>query len=140
MVADARGVLDAVGSESVWVAGYGVGAVVALHVAALDVRVRGGAFVAPAAAGIPLLANEPAYGLSDLLCAMRAAPALVVSPRLDAEADADEVRDCVRTAQDAGAELDHRVLADYHRLSVQTRQLMRTWLHDAAARTTPAAA
>ena len=85
MVADAIEVLDALGVASAAVAGYGTGALVALHLAVLDPRVDAVAAIAPTT-DERLLAAAPAYGLADLLAALAPRPALVLAPRWDPHA------------------------------------------------------
>jgi pimeloyl-ACP methyl ester carboxylesterase len=122
MVGDAQDVLDALGLSEAWVAGYGAGAVAALHLAALEPRVAGVAAVAPTT-DEPLLARAPGYGLADLLAGVGARPCLVVAPRWDPDAAPGAV---VAAARAAGVE--HRSVADYHRLSAETREAVADWL------------
>jgi dienelactone hydrolase len=142
MVRDARTVLDAaarlpdVGADDAWLVGYGAGALVALHAAALEPRVAGVAAVAPSA-GDPLLLptgdGGPPYALADLLAALGRRPGLVLSPRWDPEARPREVAAAVRAATASGATVEHRTVADYHRLSAETRATVCAWLREAAA-------
>ena len=146
MVHDARAAiaaaatLPAVDATSPWVAGYGVGGLVALHLAALEPIVGGVAVAAPTAGDLPLLLSEPWYGLTDLLAALGRRPALVVSPVCDPEADPEDTADAVRAAAGERAPVEHAVVRDHNRLSDDTRALLAGWLGAAAGRTRTLAA
>lgn len=149
MVRDAQDVLTAAGQVPEldpgrpWLVGYGTGALVGMHLAALDPRVSGAALVAPTSGdGLLAAAADPApgYGMADLLASFGARPALVLSPRWDPEGDADDVAAAVRAAAGTGAAVEHAVVRDYHRLSAETRVAVRAWLGVAAGRELRAAA
>jgi dienelactone hydrolase len=138
MVRDARGAIAAaatvagVDARRVWVAGYGAGAVVALHLGVLDPRVAGVAAIAPTAGEAALLAREPVHDLADLLAGLAARPALVVSPSTDAEAGPGDVAAAVRAAVAAGATVSHATVPGPHRLSGEARTLLRAWLTESS--------
>ncbi len=120
---DAAAALDQVDGSAAWLVGYAAGAVAALHVAALAPdRVAGLALVAPHD-GAPLFAQPPGYGLADLLGAAGDRPVLLLTPRRHPEADPQAVAEVAREAFAA-----HRVIDDHHRLSGQTRALIRAWM------------
>lgn len=146
MVHDAARVVSAaqalapVSGAPAWIAGYGAGAMVGLHLAALDPGVAGGAFVAPLS-GDPLLPEEPpGHGLADLLAAFGARPGLVLRPRWDPEGARGHVAASARAAASVGAAVEHRTVADYHRLSADPRTLVVAWLDQAARGASRAAA
>jgi dienelactone hydrolase len=140
MVHDARAAIAAaatlpeVDATRPWLAGYGVGGLVALHLAALEPIIGGLAVAAPTAGDVPLLLAEPWYGLTDLLCALGNRPALVVSPACDAEADPADTGDAVRAAAGEMARVEHAVVRDHNRLSEDTRALLAGWLTETSAR------
>ena len=134
MVADARAVLDALEVEVAWVVGYATGGLTALHLACEDDRVAGLALVAPTT-NEPLLAAEPDYGLADLLAAVAPRPTLVLDPRWDPDARPGAVAACCRVA---GPHVEHRRLADYHRLSGETRAVVTEWLAQTTTSRAPA--
>jgi hypothetical protein len=127
LVADARAVLDAVRGPA-WVAGYGAGALVGAHLAATDRRVLGAALVAPLT-GDPLLGpgDAPTRTLADLLLAIRPRPALLATPLVDPVCPP-----AAYAAAIAASGVDHLVLDDHHRLSAETRFVLRAWLASAA--------
>jgi pimeloyl-ACP methyl ester carboxylesterase len=134
MVRDSQAALDAltrlpyVDPESIWVVGYGLGAMVGLHLAALDDRLAGLAAVCPPApfrtdtdetetgglrrwtrqhALLPRLdrfigrEGEVPYDLDDLLASLAPKPTLVLSPTLDYEAPLTRVTAAVESAHRA---------------------------------------
>jgi glucuronyl esterase-like protein len=138
MVADAAGVLAAartleaaVAPGAPVIAGYGTGAVVGLHLA-LAVPARALALAAPTASDA-VLAAPAAYGLGDLLAAVRV-PTLVVDPKWDPEAPRGAVAAACRSA---GPHVEHVPIRDWHRLSGETRAAMLAWLAGAAASAPP---
>ncbi|MGY1607932.1 glucuronyl esterase domain-containing protein [Geodermatophilus sp. SYSU D00700] len=131
MTADAAAVAAvaaaATGHDRAWVAAYGTGALVALHLAALgtgpgDVPPAGMVLAAPTC-GEPLLRARPGYTLADLLTATAALPAVVLDPAWDPEAPPGAVAAACRAAG-----VPRVPLADWHRLSAATRSAMVDWL------------
>ncbi|MGE3779548.1 MAG: alpha/beta fold hydrolase [Pirellulaceae bacterium] len=131
MVADVRGAVDALSNmegldtQRIFVAGYSIGATVALHAAALDERIAGVISVAgftpmretahQAREGIrayshlhgllPRLgffvgheASVP-YDYHEVLACIAPRPMLVVAPAMDKDHPADDVRQCVAEAE-----------------------------------------
>jgi hypothetical protein len=123
-VADARAVLDVTGPA--WVAGYGAGALAGALLAATDPRVLGAAHVAPLT-GEPLLAERPPFTLADVLAALAGRPALLATPLIDPICEPAAYAGAARAAG-----VEHVVLDDHHRLSVETRFVVRAWLAAAA--------
>lgn len=124
LVADASAVLDATGPA--WLAGYGAGALAGALLAAVDDRVLGSALVAPLT-GEPLLDERPPFTFADVLSALANRPALLATPLIDPSC---EPATYARAAAEAG--VDHLVLDDHHRLSTETRFVVRAWLaHEA---------
>jgi pimeloyl-ACP methyl ester carboxylesterase len=139
MTADAAAVAAvaaaATGHERTWVAAYGTGALVALHLAALGQVRPAGAVLAAPSCGEPLLRARPAYTLADLLAATADRPALVLDPAWDPEAPAGAVAAACRAAG-----VPRVPLADWHRLSGATRSAMVDWLDLHGPRRGPARA
>ncbi|MGR7027149.1 glucuronyl esterase domain-containing protein [Geodermatophilus sp. URMC 62] len=133
MAADAAAVAAvaaaATGHDRPWVAAYGTGALVALHLAALGTGPGGvppaGAVLAAPSCGEPLLRARPGYTLADLLAALADRPAVVLDPAWDPEAPAGAVAAACRAAG-----VPRVPLADWHRLSVATRSAMVDWLEE----------
>ncbi|SDD30080.1 Alpha/beta hydrolase family protein [Geodermatophilus telluris] len=127
MTADAAAVaavaVAATGHERAWVAAYGTGALVALHVSALGQVPLAGAVLAAPTCGEPLLRARPDYTLADLLAATAGRPALVLDPAWDPEAPPGAVAAACRAAG-----VPRVPLADWHRLSGATRTAMVAWL------------
>ncbi|SFO74097.1 Alpha/beta hydrolase family protein [Geodermatophilus dictyosporus] len=127
MTADAAAVAAvaaaATGHDRVWVAAYGTGALVALHVAALGGAPLAGAVLAAPSCGEPLLRARPGYTLADLLAAVADRPAVVLDPAWDPEAPPGAVAAACRAAG-----VPRVPLADWHRLSGATRTAMVDWL------------
>ncbi len=73
--------------------------------------------------GAALFAEPPGYGLADLLRAAGDRPVLLLTPRRHPEGDPEAIADVAREAFAA-----HRVIDDHHRLSGQTRALIRAWM------------
>jgi hypothetical protein len=84
--------------------------------------VAGAAVVAPHD-GVPVLARPARYGVLDLLRALHGRPVLLLAPARDPEADPGAVAAAARAAGVA-----HRVIDDHHRLSGQSRALIRAWM------------
>lgn len=133
MTADAAAVAAvaaaATGHDRAWVAAYGTGALVALHLSALgpgmrDVPLAGAVLAAPSC-GEPLLRARPGYTLADLLAATADRPAVVLDPAWDPEAPPGAVAAACRAAGVARVPL-----ADWHRLSGATRTAMLDWLDE----------
>ncbi|WP_369255210.1 glucuronyl esterase domain-containing protein [Geodermatophilus amargosae] len=131
MTADAAAVAAvaaaATGHDRVWLAAYGTGALVALHLSALgtgpdDVPPAGAVLAAPSC-GEPLLRTRPGYTLADLLATTAERPAVVLDPVWDPEAPAGAVAAACRAAG-----VPRVPLADWHRLSGATRSAMTDWL------------
>ncbi|MGY1650259.1 glucuronyl esterase domain-containing protein [Geodermatophilus sp. SYSU D01119] len=127
MTADAAAVAAvaaaATGHDRPWVAAYGTGALVALHLSALgDVPTAGAVLVAPSC-GEPLLRARPGYTLADLLATTAGAPAVVLDPAWDPEAPPGAVAAACRAAG-----VPRVPLADWHRLSADTRTAVVGWL------------
>ncbi|PRY50217.1 serine aminopeptidase S33 family [Geodermatophilus tzadiensis] len=127
MTADAAAVAAvataASGHDRAWVAAYGTGALVALHLAALGDAPLAGAVLAAPSCGEPLLRARPAYTLADLLATLADRPAVVLDPAWDPEAPAGAVAAACRAAG-----VPRVPLADWHRLSGATRAAMVAWL------------
>ncbi|MGY1714745.1 hypothetical protein ACI78R_09830 [Geodermatophilus sp. SYSU D01106] len=127
MTADAAAVAAvaaaATGHDRPWVAAYGTGALVALHLSALgEVTTAGTVLVAPSC-GEPLLRARPGYTLADLLATTAGRPAVVLDPAWDPEAPPGAVAAACRAAG-----LPRVPLADWHRLSAATRTAVVGWL------------
>jgi hypothetical protein len=127
MTADAAAVAAvaaaATGHDRAWVAAYGTGALVALHLSALGGAPPAGAVLAAPSCGEPLLRARPAYTLADLLATVADRPAVVLDPAWDPEAPAGAVAAACRAAG-----VPRVPLADWHRLSAATRTAMVGWL------------
>lgn len=137
MVRDARAALDAMAAldyvdpERIYVVGYGPGALVAMHVAAVDERPGGYAFVAgPQPWRTPrsgtlnadywakttmlwpqlgLHAETPdaiPYDVDDLIAAAAPKPVLVLTPELDWQVNVDDVKAAVESARTVYEQLD----------------------------------
>jgi len=164
MVRDSRSALDAllslpyVDSRRAFVAGYSLGAMVGLHLAAVDDRPAGFACVCgppeiggtPAGAAaarlygretlvLPLLGHfadggVPPYAIGELIACAAPRPVLVVSPLLDREAPPPAVEPAVRRARavyglfGATAALERIQPEDYNRFGPETQQLVIDWL------------
>jgi hypothetical protein len=133
MTADAAAVAAvaaaATGHDRAWVAAYGTGALVALHLSALgagprDVPLAGAVLAAPTC-GEPLLRARPGYTLADLLATTADRPAVVLDPAWDPEAPPGAVAAACRAAG-----VPRVPLADWHRLSGATRTAMLDWLDE----------
>ncbi|WP_336026855.1 glucuronyl esterase domain-containing protein [Geodermatophilus sp. FMUSA9-8] len=127
MTADAAAVAAvaaaATGHDRPWVAAYGTGALVALHLSALgEVTTAGTVLVAPSC-GEPLLRARPGYALADLLATTAGRPAVVLDPAWDPEAPPGAVAAACRAAG-----VPRVPLADWHRLSAATRTAVVGWL------------
>ncbi|MGY1786939.1 glucuronyl esterase domain-containing protein [Geodermatophilus sp. SYSU D00698] len=136
MTADAAAVAAvaaaATGHDRAWVAAYGTGALVALHLSALgDVPPAGMVLTAPSC-GEPLLRARPRYTLADLLATTADRPAVVLDPAWDPEAPAGAVAAACRAAG-----VPRVPLADWHRLSAATRAAMVDWLDRHGPRQAP---
>jgi dienelactone hydrolase len=140
MTADAAAVAAvaaaATGHDRAWVAAYGTGALVALHLSALgagpeDVPLAGAVLAAPTC-GEPLLRARPGYTLADLLATTADRPAVVLDPAWDPEAPAGAVAAACRAAG-----VPRVPLADWHRLSGATRSAMVDWLDEHGPRQAP---
>ncbi|MGY1831218.1 serine aminopeptidase domain-containing protein [Geodermatophilus sp. SYSU D01180] len=136
MTADAAAVAAvaaaATGHDRAWVAAYGTGALVALHLSALaDVPPAGTVLAAPSC-GEPLLRARPGYTLADLLATTADRPAVVLDPAWDPEAPAGAVAAACRVAG-----VPRVPLADWHRLSAATRTAMVDWLDRHGPRQAP---
>ncbi|MCV2488743.1 hypothetical protein OF117_05155 [Geodermatophilus sp. YIM 151500] len=132
MTADAAAVarvaLEATGQDRLWVAAYGTGALVGLHLAALAAVPLAGAVLAAPSCGEPLLRARPAYGLADLLAALDGVPSVVLDPAWDPESPPGAVAAACRAAG-----VERRELPDWHRLSGETRRVVVDWLGTASA-------
>ncbi|SFN87948.1 hypothetical protein SAMN05660359_00396 [Geodermatophilus obscurus] len=140
MTADAAAVAvvaaAATGHDRAWVAAYGTGALVALHLSALgagpeDVPPAGMVLAAPSC-GEPLLRARPGYTLADLLAATADRPVVVLDPAWDPEAPPRAVAAACRAAG-----VPRVPLADWHRLSAATRAVMVDWLDVHGSRRDP---
>jgi hypothetical protein len=136
MTADAAAVAAvaaaATGHDRVWVAAYGTGALVALHLSALGGVELAGAVLAAPSCGEPLLRARPGYTLADLLATTADRPAVVLDPAWDPEAPAGAVAAACRAAG-----VPRVPLADWHRLSADTRAAMVGWLDAHGPRRAP---
>jgi hypothetical protein len=140
MTADAAAVAAvaaaATGHDRAWVAAYGTGALVALHLSALGAGPGGvplaGAVLAAPTCGEPLLRARPGYTLADLLATTAGRPAVVLDPAWDPEAPAGAVAAACRAAG-----VPRVPLADWHRLSAATRTAMVDWLDAHGPRRAP---
>jgi dienelactone hydrolase len=164
MVRDARAALDTIAQleyvdqARIIVAGYGPGALVGLHLGALDSRPSGFAFVAgpqpwrrPQAGTLNLdywakttmlwpqaghyTGREQAmpYDLPDLLGALAPRRVLVVTPELDWQVDLAAMKAAVDAAQrayDDGGTLEHLVPEDYNNLAAPMQERLVQWLHE----------
>lgn len=127
----ARAAMAATGADAVWLAAYGTGALVALHLvapgapgAAGGLPVAGAALAAPTC-GEPLLRARPAYTLADLLAALAdrtGGRAVVLDPAWDPEAPPGAVAAACRASGVARVPLQ-----DWHRLSAGTRERVVAW-------------
>jgi hypothetical protein len=136
MTADAAAVAAvaaaATGHDRVWVAAYGTGALVALHLSALGGVEIAGAVLAAPSCGEPLLRARPGYTLADLLATAADRPAVVLDPAWDPEAPPGAVAAACRAAG-----VPRVPLADWHRLSAATRTAMVDWLDAHGPRRAP---
>ncbi|MFQ1002672.1 serine aminopeptidase domain-containing protein [Modestobacter sp. SSW1-42] len=133
MTADAAAVATVAaavtGHDRVWLAAYGTGALVALHLLARgagpgEVPVAGAALVAPSC-GEPLLRTRPGYTVADLLATVAGRPAVVFDPAWDPETPAGALAAACRAAG-----VPRMPLADWHRLSAATRSAVLDWLEE----------
>ncbi|GAB4079383.1 hypothetical protein GCU67_15080 [Modestobacter muralis] len=140
MTADAGAVAAvaaaATGHDRVWLAAYGTGALVALHVLALgagpgEVPVAGAVLVAPSC-GEPLLRTRPDYTVADLLTAAADRPTVVFDPAWDPETPAGALAAACRAAG-----VPRVPLVDWHRLSGATRLAVLDWLDEHGPRPAP---
>ncbi len=129
VLATARGAGELVSPGPPVVAAYGSGALVALHLAR-TVPLAALALASPTCTD-ELLAAPATYGLAALLRAVAPVPTLVVDPAWDAGAAAGEVAAACRVG---GAHVEHRPVADWHRLSGATRAALVRWLRGAPGR------
>lgn len=125
-VARLAGAATGLAGTPVWLAAYGSGALVALHLAAQGEVAVAGAVLAAPTSGEPLLRRAPGYTLADLLAVLPARRAAVLDPSWDPEGARGAVAAACRAAG-----VEHRPVADWHRLSGPTRAAMAAWL-DAA--------
>ncbi|SNS27268.1 Alpha/beta hydrolase family protein [Geodermatophilus saharensis] len=127
MTADAAAVAavaaSATGHDRAWVAAYGTGALVALHLSAVGEVPPAGLVLAAPTCGEPLLRARPGYTLADLLAAVADRPAVVLDPAWDPEAPPGAVAAACRAA-----DVPRVPLPDWHRLSAATRSAMAGWL------------
>lgn len=167
MVRDSQAALDVllklpyVDPEQVWAVGYNLGALVGLHLGALEERLRGFVSVcgpqpfrldtAEKGTGglrrwshrsllLPRLGfflgqeERVPYDVHLLLACWAPRPVLVVSPRLDREADEQDVRRAVEAARSIYALygraelLEQRSPEDYHRFGPEMQALVVEWL------------
>ncbi|MGY1733110.1 hypothetical protein ACI798_16475 [Geodermatophilus sp. SYSU D01045] len=136
MTADAAAVAAvaaaATGHDRAWVAAYGTGALVALHLSALGGVPPAGMVLAAPSCGEPLLRARPGYTLADLLATTADRPAVVLDPAWDPEAPPGAVAAACRAAG-----VPRVPLADWHRLSGATRAAMVDWLDRHGSRQAP---
>ncbi|MGY1793056.1 hypothetical protein ACI796_03590 [Geodermatophilus sp. SYSU D00525] len=136
MTADAAAVAAvaaaATGHDRAWVAAYGTGALVALHLSALGGVPPAGTVLAAPSCGEPLLRARPGYTLADLLATTADRPAVVLDPAWDPEAPPGAVAAACRAAG-----VPRVPLADWHRLSGATRAAMVDWLDRHGSRQAP---
>ena len=109
--------LDALGRPPVLLAGYGTGALVALHLAASAPEAQAVTVVAPTS-DRPLLAAAPDHALADVLAAT-SVPVVVLDPQHDPLAGPGAV---AASCAAAGAHVTHDPVDDWHRLAPTTRR------------------
>ncbi|MCX7806640.1 MAG: acetylxylan esterase, partial [Planctomycetota bacterium] len=167
MLSDASGAFEALRSlpyvdpDKIFLAGYGLGGMLAIHMAALDGRPAGVASCCgfepfstdPSRSGgiarfcewdgiglLPRLArfvgreSKVPYDFDELLRAIAPRPVLIISPKYDRENDSASVCECVARVRDAFGPwaLKHLTPDDYNRLSPKRKEEIASWLRDAA--------
>lgn len=160
LVRDARAALDMmttlplIDPARIYVVGYGLGALIGLHLNALDARVAGFAGVCLPSlrhltqSDIPRslrlfwpqlqwFAGQPdalPYTTADLLAACGSRPALVVSPQLDRETPLTAMQQAVEQAREQAQHLTHVTPEAYNHFDPDMQALVINWLQSQSGR------